>query len=73
MNMIETIRRGAFQPIGLTQNTPKRCPFCGEDAPLAAKVGTRYVVACMSDYCDASVQTSGFTPEEAMAKWNRRY
>lgn len=64
-SMLDVIRAGA-RPL------PKPCPFCGADAPLPAKIGPRFVVACMNDDCDAIAQASASTPEDAMRIWNNR-
>lgn len=67
ITMLDAIRMGAVRRV-----VPKPCPFCGTDAPLAAHVHGRYVIACENDDCPADVQVAGATNEEAWARWNTR-
>lgn len=68
LSMLDVIRIGASKRV-----IPKPCPFCGTDAPLATKVGPRFVIACLSEDCDAIAQASGSTMDQAWARWNRRF
>lgn len=68
LSQIDVINMGALRshPVRPTL----ACPFCGDDPHLAMQIGTRFVVGCNSDDCDA--QQEGLTLSEAWAKWNLR-
>jgi hypothetical protein len=51
---------------------PQRCPFCGEDPPLASLVAGRFIVGCESEACHINPQVSGDTITQAWDRWNRR-
>jgi hypothetical protein len=68
MNMLQVIRRGAVQ--SARRSLP--CPFCGEDPPLAAQIGGRFVVGCESEDCAANPQVCAPTLGEAWTRWNTR-
>jgi len=69
MNMLEVIRQGA--QIAQRQ-TPRPCPFCGDDPPLAAEISGRFVVGCENDDCAANPQVSAANLTLAWERWNRR-
>lgn len=68
LSMLSVIQGGAkarrVQDLG--------CPFCGADAPMAAKVMGRFVIECLNDDCHASVSVAGSTLDEVWRKWNMR-
>jgi hypothetical protein len=71
MNMWQVIA-GAAASSGRQTDSPRPCPFCGTDPPLAVRCLGRFMVACEADDCAANPQVSGATIEEAWAGWNRR-
>lgn len=67
VSVMDVIRHGAAK-----LEAPKRCPWCGEDPPLARMVRNRFIVGCESDSCPATPEVSADTLEGAWLLWNKR-
>lgn len=48
----------------------KACPFCGGRAEIVSEYANAYYVECTN--CWASIPQNEATPENAIAKWNKR-
>lgn len=70
--MIQTTNR---DPVTLTMEEAKSCPWCGTQPTIQPWHGGRpskKMVCCESEECNVSPEVTGQTRREALAAWNKR-